>query len=370
MPLTRLGLSNPVAVAVACILLIIFGLISLYRLPIQMTPSIDRPSIGISTAWRAAAPSEVESEILEPQEEQLRDVPGLERMTAVASQGRGSIDLEFGVDTDINRVLIEVINRLNQVPNYPADVTEPVVRVGESQFESTVAWFAILPTAENTRPIIEYQDFVEEVVRDRIERIPGVSSATPRGGRPYEIRITFDPYQAAAIGIDLTNIGSRLGRNADASGGFQEVGRRQYTLRFAGQYEIADLESLVLEWRDGRPVYLGDVATVDRVMRDQSGVMTQNSGPSIAMNVIAEPGVNLLNVMDEVKATVEELHRTHLDAAGLQMIQVTDDTIYITQSVRMVITNLLIGIALAIFVLWWFFRRMRATLMVALAIPL
>ena len=370
MPLTRLGLSNPVAVAVGCILLVIFGLISLIRLPVQMTPNIDRPNISISTGWRAAAPAEIESEILEPQEDQLRDVPGLQRMTSTASQGSGSINLEFGVGADLNRALIEVINRLNQVSRYPADVTEPTVRVGSDQFGDTVAWFAILPVEGNTRPIIEYQDFLEEVVRERIERIPGVSSATPRGGRPYEIRIEFDPYQAAAIGVDLTRIGTQLGQNADTSGGFQEVGRRQYTLRFAGQYEIADLENLVLEWRDGRPVYLGDVATVERVMRDAAGVMTQNAGPSIAMNVIAEPGVNLLTVMDDLKATVEELHRTHLDSAGLQMIQVSDDTIYISQSIRMVVTNLLLGITLAVLVLWWFFRRMRATLMVALAIPL
>ena len=370
MPLTRLGLSNPVAVAVGCILLLIFGLISLIRLPVQMTPNIDRPNISISTGWRAAAPAEIESEILEPQEDQLRDVPGLQRMTSTASQGSGSINLEFDVGADLNRALIEVINRLNQVSRYPADVTEPTVRVGSDQFGDTVAWFAILPVEGNTRPIIEYQDFLNEVVRERIERIPGVSSATPRGGRPFEIRIEFDPYQAAAIGVDLTRIGTRLGQNADTSGGFQEVGRRQYTLRFAGQYEIADLQNLVLEWRDGRPVYLGDVATVERVMRDTSGVMTQNASPSIAMNVIAEPGVNLLTVMDELKATIEELHRTHLDAAGLQMIQVSDDTIYISQSIRMVITNLVIGMLLAVLVLWWFFRRARATMMVALAIPL
>ncbi|MGY6553559.1 MAG: efflux RND transporter permease subunit [Wenzhouxiangella sp.] len=370
MPLTRLALSNPVAVAVACILLVIFGLLSLFRLPVQMTPNIDRPQITISTGWRAAAPAEVESEILEPQENLLRDVPGLQRMTSTASQGRASITLEFDVNADLNRSLIEVINRLNQVQRLPVDASEPVVRVGSDQFGDTIAWFAIRPVPGNTRPIIEYQDFVEEVIRERLERIPGVSSANPRGGRPFEIRISFDPFRAAAIGVDLTRIGQRLGQNADISAGFQEVGRRQFTLRFAGQYSIADLENLVLDWRDGRPVFLGDVATVERVMRDASGVMTQNGGPSISMNVIAEPGVNVLEVMAELQATVEELRRTHLEPAGLSIVQVSDDTIYIRQSIAMVATNLLLGMGLAIVVLWWFFRKMRATLMVALAIPL
>ncbi len=370
MPLTRLALGNPVAVAVGCILLVIFGLISLSRLPIQLTPNIDRPTISISTGWRAAAPSEVESEILEPQENQLRDVPGLQRMTSTARQGRASINMEFDVNVDLNRALIEVINRLNQVPRYPADASEPTVRVGSDQFGDTIAWFAIRPLEGNLRPIIEYQDFVDEIIKERLERIPGVSSANPRGGRPFEIRVTFDPFRAAAIGVDLTRIGQRLGQNADVSGGFQEVGRRQFTLRFAGQYEVADLQNLVLDWRDGRPVFLGDVATVERTMRDSSGVMTQNGGPSISMNVIAEPGVNVLEVMAEIKQTVEELRQTHLDPAGLSITQVSDDTIYIRQSIAMVATNLLLGMGLAIVVLWWFFRKMRATLMVALAIPL
>ena len=370
MPLTRLALSNPVAVAVGCILLVIFGLLSLSRLPVQMTPNIDRPTITVSTGWRAAAPAEVESEILEPQENLLRDVPGLQRMTSTASQGRASITLEFDVNADLNRSLIEVINRLNQVQRLPVDAGEPVVRVGTDQFGDTIAWFAIRPVEGNMRPIIEYQDFVNEVIRERLERIPGVSSANPRGGRPFEIRISFDPYRAAAIGVDLTRIGQRLGQNADVSAGFQEVGRRQFTLRFAGQYSIADLDNLVLDWREGRPVFLGDVATVERVMRDSSGVMTQNGGPSISMNVIAEPGVNVLEVMAELQATVEELRTTHLEPAGLSIVQVSDDTIYIRQSIAMVATNLLLGMGLAIVVLWWFFRKMRATLMVALAIPL
>ncbi|MDX1625198.1 MAG: efflux RND transporter permease subunit [Wenzhouxiangellaceae bacterium] len=370
MKLTRLGLSNPVAVAVGCMLLVIFGLISLFRLPVQMTPDTERPSISISTSWRAAAPEEVESEIIEPQEEQLRDTPGLVRMTSEAQQGRGQISLEFEVGADMNRALIEVINRLNQVQRYPADVSEPTVRVGASQYESAVAWFAILPQEGNSRPIVEYQDFVEDVVQERLERIPGVASARPVGGRNFEVRITFDPYRAAAIGVDLTRIGSQLGQNTDVSGGFEEVGRRQYTLRFAGQYEIEDLRNLVLEWRDGRPVYLGDVATVEKTMRDFSGGVTQNAKPSIAMNVAAEPGANVVQVLGRVKEMLAELDRSHLDPAGLEMVQVSDDTIYINQSIRMVVTNLLLGMLLAVSVLWWFFRRFRATMMVALAIPL
>ena len=126
MTLTKLSLSNPVAVVVGCILIAIFGMLSLFRLPIQMTPEISRPEITIMTPWRASAPNEIESEIIEPQENVLRSIPGLLRMQSSANYGNGMINLQFGIGMDMNRALIEVMNRLNQVPRYPVDADEPM----------------------------------------------------------------------------------------------------------------------------------------------------------------------------------------------------------------------------------------------------
>ncbi len=370
MTLTRLSLGNPVAVAVGGILVVVFGAISMLRLPVQLTPEVERPIITVSTFWRASAPPEVESEIIEPQEDVLRGLPGARKITSSASRGSGSITLEFDVDTDMSRALIDVMNRLNQVPRYPVDANEPTIAVGGNQFGDTIAWFAIRPAPDNSRSIVTYQDFVDEVIRPRIERIPGVASSNAFGGRGYEVRITFDPYKAANIGIDLTGISGELGTNADVSAGFTEVGRRQYTVRFSGKYDVSNLGELVLDWRQGRPVKLKDIATVELAMQDRTSVLSQNGGPSIAMNVVPESGVNVLAVMNDLKQTVAELERTVIADAGLTIMQVYDETLYIKDAVKMVRNNLLLGIALAIAVLWWFLRRFRATLMVALAIPL
>ena len=176
MTLTRISLGNPVAVIVAGILVVIFGTLSLLRLPIQMTPEIERPEISINTRWRASAPAEIESEIIEPQEDVLRSVPGLLRMSSSSSFGSGSIQLEFAIETDMNRALIEVMNRLNQVPRYPFDADEPLISVGGNSFEKVIAWFAVSKKDPNDeRPIQSYQDFIEESVITRLERVPGVS---------------------------------------------------------------------------------------------------------------------------------------------------------------------------------------------------
>ena len=370
MILTRISLGNPVAVIVAGILVVIFGTLSLMRLPIQMTPEIERPEISIQTPWRASAPNEVESEIIEPQEDVLRSIPGLERMSSRASFGSGSVQLEFAIGTDMNRALIEVMNRLNQVPRYPVDANEPVISVGGGSFENAIAWFAISAKPGNETPVESYQDFVDEIVRTRLERVPGVSSTGSFGGRTHEVRITFDPYKAASIGLDLTSISSELGANANISAGSNEVGRRQYTVRFSGKYEVESLGDLVLAWRDGKPIRLRDIARIHLEMVDPSTILHINGKPGIGMPVIPESGVNVLEVMSLIKETIADLTANELDRAGLEIQQNYDESMYVIASINMVRNNLLLGMSLAIVVLWWFLRKFRATLIVALAIPL
>jgi len=366
--LTRLSLSNPVAVVVAVILAILFGLISLSRLPIQLTPEVERPQITISTVWRAAAPKEVESEIVEPQENVLRGLPGMTELLAKAQRSRGEITITFGVGTDLRRSLIEVMNRLNRVPRYPDDAEEPVISSigGRSR---AVAWFIFKPVQGNDREIASYHDFLEEVVQTRFERVPGVALSEVRGGREKEVRITFDPYKTASLGIELPKVASLAGGAKDISGGFADVGKRRYTVRYAGAYKVADLENMVLDWRDGQPVLLRDVATVELRLRDRDSFVIQNGERAMAVNAHRETGVNMLEVMAGLKQAAQELEQGPLQRAGLRMQQVYDETIYIHRSMNMVQTNLLLGIILAVVVLWWFFRRFRATMMVAIAIP-
>ncbi|NOR18990.1 MAG: AcrB/AcrD/AcrF family protein, partial [Xanthomonadales bacterium] len=341
MTLTRIALGNPVAVIVAGILVVIFGTLSLMRLPIQMTPEIERPEISIQTSWRASAPNEIESEIIEPQEDVLRSVPGLIRMSSTANFGNGSVQLEFAIGTDMTRALIEVMNRLNQVPRYPVDANEPVISVGGNDFSKVMAWFAVTLKPGNERPIESYQDFLQDTVITRLDRVPGVSRTGAFGGRRHEVRITFDPYKAASIGLDLTAISSELGANANISAGSTEVGRRQYTVRFSGKYEVASLGELVLDWRDGKPIRLKDIARIEMVMMDPSTILHMNGGASIAVNVTPESGVNVLDVMAGVQEAVADLAANELDRAGLEISQNYDQSLYVKGSIRMVRNNLL-----------------------------
>jgi hydrophobic/amphiphilic exporter-1 (mainly G- bacteria), HAE1 family len=361
-------MNNPVAVIVALLLATLFGAISLDRLPVQLTPEIQDPEITIRTNWRAAAPNEVETEIIKPQEDVLRGLPGMTKLLAKAQEGRGEITITFSVDMDLRRALVEVINRLNQVPSYPDDVDEPTISTVGGNARA-IAWFIIKPAAGNDRDISSYKKYIEEVVQTRFERVPGVARSTVLGGREREIRITFDPYKTASLGIQIPAASNLVGSGTDVSGGFADIGKREYSLRFAGKFPADDLQNLIMDWRDGHPIYLRDIAVVEERLVDRDSFVINNGGPSIAVNAQRETGVNVLQVMTGLKVAAHELSEGPLARANLTIKQVYDETTYIDRSIEMLTSNLGIGIFLAIIVLWWFLRRLRSTLLVAISIP-
>ncbi|MDO6425522.1 efflux RND transporter permease subunit [Thalassotalea sp. 1_MG-2023] len=370
MTLTSASLRNPTAVVVAVLLIALFGAISLFKLPIQLTPEISQPQIVISTSWRAAAPEEIEAEIIERQEDVLKGLQGLELLESSSNQGQGSITLRYKTGINLERALIDVMNALNQVPFYPPDANEPTIAVGGASTFEAIAWFAVKPTEGNTRDIVSYQDYVEEIIQTRLERVEGISQTNAFGGLPTELRITFDPYKAANLGLNVPEIASTLTNNSDTSGGFNEIGRRKYTLRFSGKYGVDQLQNMVLDWRDGQPILLKDVADVALTLSDRTGILTLDGEPAIAMNAQVEQGVNVIQVMEGLQAAMKELNEGPLKRANLELIQMYDETIYIGRSMSLVKNNLLLGIFLAVIVLWWFLRKFRATLIVAIAIPI
>jgi len=373
MNLTKSALKNPSGVAVGVAIIIVFGLFSLAKLPVQLFPDIERPQISIWTGWRAASPNEVESELLEPQEDVLEGLPGLQEMNANANPGGSWINLTFDLETDMQETVIEVISRLNRLPPLPRDADPPVLQLGGGGgggANQALSWFFIQLLPGNNRPIESYQRFVDDVVATRIETVPGVAGVEVMAGAPEELQIRFDPYRAAQLGIQIPELAAIAGGADDISGGFVDVGRRQYTLRFAGRYRPEELAALVLEWRDGRPVQLGDVADIEIRRGDTTDYALQNNNPAMAIRVDRESGANVLEALNNVKKVVAELRDGPLAEQGLTIAQSFDASVFIYRAIGLVTSNLMLGIILAVGILWWFLRRMRATLLVAIAIPI
>ncbi|WNC71260.1 efflux RND transporter permease subunit [Thalassotalea psychrophila] len=372
MKLTSNALNSPAAVAVVVALILFLGLFSLNKLPVQLFPDIENPRIAIQTSWRAASPQEIESEILEPQEKVLRGIPGLKSMNAFANSGNAFINLEFGIDNNMQETLMEVISRMTRVQSQPRDATPPRVMLGGfGGGNPALTFFFLQALPGNEHDIDDYIDFAEDSIRPRIEAIEGVASVQMFNGENLEeLQIRFDPIKAAEFGIEIPQLIALVSGSNDISGGLIDVGRRQYTLRFNGKYEIEELSQLILESRNGRNIRLADIATVQVSRADKQGVAVQNGNPAFSMRIDRVSGANVLDTLNRVKTEVALLNSELLADKKLVMIQSFDASVFIYRAINLVTSNLFVGAVLSLLVLWFFIRRARATFIIATAIPI
>jgi len=359
-----------VGVAVIAILIGLLGALSVTRLPLQLFPDITAPQISIQAGWRAASPEEVESALLEPLESVLQGLSGVEEVEGNAGPGFAGVNLTFAIGTDMKNALVEVIGRLNRLPPLPPDADRPIVTLGgQGNTNEQLSFFFVQLLPGTPGPIDSYERFIEDTVRPRIEAVPGVAAVEVNAGPTNDVRITVDLARAASYGIAVPDIAARAATASNVSGGQLDVGRRQYTLRFTGLFAPSQLGELVLAWRDGRPVKLSDVATIDVGPPARTFFSYQNGNPAIGLRVIRANGANVLATLEAVKAVVAELRDGPLKAKGLGIEQSFDASLFIHRAVNLLTENLFVGALLALIVVWWFMRERRVTLLIATTIP-
>ena len=367
--LTWIAIQRPITVIVGIVLVVLFGGLSVVDLPIQLTPDIQTPTITVSTAWPGAAPVEVETEILEPQEEVLKNVQGLTRMESSASMDSGSITLEFEVDTDIEEALVRVTNKMSQVASYPDAVREPIVQTSNSAGPPLVVIAIRDPQGDS---VAAYRTWVEDTILPEIDRIPGVAGIRFIGGQDSEVHVLFDPEALAGRGLSVEGVANRVrGELRDLSGGDVTLGKRRYLVRTSiAPKNAAGFEQIVLGAApDGTPIILGDVASVRMALRKPTGVAFVQDRPAMVMLLSRESGTNVLEVTREVYDVIERLQRDFFTPQGLEIEILADQVEYIEGALDLVQQNLLLGAALAIIVLFLFLRTFGASAVVSIAIP-
>ena len=368
MNLFRLSHANPVATVVVFLIVGILGAIALARLPVQLTPNLQRPQITILNFWRAAAPAEMEAELVEPQEEVLQSVVGLESIRSSVRAGMSITTLEFQVGADMQARLMDVINAMNQAPARPRDAEEPVISLGG--LEQPLATLMIRKTAESSDgDFTDQQEMIRQTVAPRLRSIPGVTEVSLNSFRDPRIEIVFDPYRMAALGLDLGGLVSQIRSSSNASGGFASVGRREYTVRFEGQYLAEDWQRMIVAYNEGRPVRLGEVAEVRQGHEPLRGFAYRDGYPAFYIQLFAATNANTIDIMSALKERVAEVNASHLDAAGLELILSFDSSEHIKRAVALVQGNLGLGIALAMGLLYLMLRGWRATVLIAVTIP-
>ena len=366
-------INNGTLLTVIVLIVAVLGIVAALRIPVQMIPDLDVRTIGVRTSWPGATPQDVEKEILIEQEDYLRNLPNLSRITATARSGSAEIELEFPFGTDVTEMMIRVNNALSQVPSYPENVDEP--RIYANSFSSNAFMFfsaVALPGNPRQLDMNMSLDYIEDNVKPRLAGVPGVSEIVVYGGAERQVQILVDPARLAQRGLTLMDLRATIrSRNLDRSGGTIESGKRQYLLRTIGRFEsIEDVQQLILERRGDTVIRLSDVADVRLSHFDKSALSRFTGAPNIFIMVRREPGSNVIDIKRRMLIEVDAINRELLQAAGMEIKAVADDVTYVEASVRNVWQNLILGALLATAVMYLFLRSFKATFIGVIGIPI
>ena len=421
MNLIQACVSNPVKVAVGVLLVGLFGMLALITMPIQLTPEVQIPTITVEARWRGASPQEIEREIVQPLEEQLRSVEGLAKLSSTCSDSVGEVTLEFGIGVDMDQVLVKTNTRVQQVRDWPIDADRPVIKTSNSN-DRPIAWLmlgqappdreAVAQAAQDHPELAEKLERVligrsadlqlfrlnkvvkehpelahlvpppidiesmrrmaEDEIESRLERVEGVSSADLVGGRDDQLQVIVDPQKLAARQLTIDDLrGALAGQNKDTSGGDFWEGKRRYVVRTLGQFRSPEqVEAVIIDRREGRPVYVRDVARAELGTRKPDGIVRRFGAGNIAIRVTRYQNANVLETMAELREVARDIDLGVLRKMGLSLTQVYDETYYINSAIGLVRSNIVVGGLLTIGVLLLFLRSVRSTVVAAVAIPI
>lgn len=388
MDIIRFTLHNPVKIAVGVILLLLFGALAVTSIPIQLTPNVDPTIITVTTQWVGTSPEEIEREIIEEQEDVLKNLADLVKMTAIATQGQSEIELEFGVGVDLQAARVAVSDALREVPEYPPDAEEPVITTGEAGPGSPIAWL-LLTSEDPGFDVQKLGDLAEDRIKPYLERSPGVSEVRVFGGREREVHIDFDPKAIAQRRVTVVQLGQALrSQNINASAGDLSEGKYNVRVRTIGQYDTLEaIRNTIVTYDEGGPIYISDLAEVKLDYEKRRSFVRSRGEVAIALPVYRESGSNVIQVMEEVKRRVAEindptdglLQSVSVQIAQeqglaappkLQIEQVYDETGYIYDALGLVRSNLVIGGVLAVIALLLFLELGRRPLLVFIGAPI
>ncbi len=371
MDIVQFSIKKPVTIIVGIILVVLFGLIGLFKMPYQLSPDVTAPEISVTTIWAGATPYEIEREIIEEQEKVLKGIPGLIEMESSSLNSLGTVTLRFKIGTDVDDALLRVSNKLNEVRSYPENVDKPVLNATGAA-TSPVIWMILKPAEDNPASVSTFKTFFENEIRQHIERVEGVADLFIGGGTEKELHVIVQPEKLAAYGLTINNLINVLNKeNVNVSAGTMGVGRRDYRIRTVAEFKSPeDIKNIVIQSTGQRRITVSDIATVNFGYEKLSVAMIHNAEAGIAIGVKPEPGTNILDMTDRVQETVNWLNSGKLKSRKIYLDWVYDQRSYINGAIDLVKRNILIGGILAIIVLLVFLRNIASTVIAASAIPI
>lgn len=370
MKLPQIAVRRPVATCCLTSAAVLIGLIALTRLPVNLLPPLEIPSITVWTTWPDAPPEIVAREITEPLESTLRNLPGAVQVRSISREGESLVTVELDWGADLQSTMLTARERLDtQRFLLPPESERPVILDADPDRAPMMG--LILRSANRNDPgaTSSLQRLAEEVLRPRLEQLPEVARARVIGGAGAEVQITIDPSRLAAYGLSLDTVRDVLtASNRDLPAGLLRRGNYRYALRVDGAFQsLDDMRETVIATRpDGALIRVGDVATVRMGERDRRGAVLFDGTPAIGVLVQKTTDANLLDASETVNTLAQQFN---VEFTEVSLSTAFDQADFVRGSIRNALTALAGGGVLALIVLLAWFRSFRYALPVALTMP-
>lgn len=364
--LSTLSVRRPVLASVASVVILVLGVASLSRLEVRQYPDVDPPVVSISTNYRGASADVVDAEITKRLLDRLSGIEGIRTIESRSSDGSSSIDIEFSLSRDLDLAAADVRDQISQArDDLPDDVDEPEVRKSSSD-SSPIMWISLSSDRLNA---MELTDYVDRQLSERISLLDGVSRVRIGGERRYAIRVWLDRQAMAARGVTVDDIAQRLeAENLELPAGRIESKLREFSVRSLSRLtEPEQFESLVIRGEGVQRVRLADVARIEVAAEDERTGFSVNGRTSVSVGVVRQSNANTVDVANLVRAEVDRIRETLPEGISIQIA--SDDSIFIKESIREVVTTLFVAIGLVVLVILAFIGSLRATIIPAIAIP-
>jgi len=364
--LSDTAIRRPVLASVMSVTLVLFGAIGFVRLPVREFPDVDPPIVSVTTVLRGANPRVMESAVTDILEEELSTIAGLRTLTSSSAEQSSTITLEFTLDRDIEASAQDVRDKVARVRGrLPQEIEEPVVSKQDSDAQPFF-WLALV--GENY-DLLQLSDIGDREVKTRLQSLPGVGRAQIFGERRYAMRIWLSAAELAARGLTVQDVIDAIrSRNVEVPAGRIESERREFTVRSLGELKTPDeFANLLVSSTGGRVVKLRDLSRVELGPEDQRSTLRFNGKAAVAVGVIRQSKANLIQVSDAIHAELANIQEALPPGVNIEVAY--DGAVFVRRSIEEAEQTLVIAAILVVFIIFFFLRNLRATIIPGLAIP-
>jgi len=366
MSFSDLSLRRPVFAVMMNLALVLFGLVALPRLPVRELPDIDPPIVNVTTVYPGANAEVVETEVSEKLEEAINSIEGIKTLTSESREQLSSITIEFDLSREIEDAAQDVRDRVSRVRgNLPDDIEEPIVAKQDADAQPML-WVALFSDEYST---LELTSFAENLMKDRLQTVKGVSSIFIGGAKRFAIRLRLDAEKMAAHQVTVLDVEDALQRqNVELPSGRVENLEREMTIQTLGELKTAEeFNDLVVAQRDGAFVRLRDIGIAEVGVEDERSRARFNGKPSVGLGIVKQSKANTIEVARGIKAELEQIKP--LLPAGVETFIPYDESVFVEKSIDEVWNTLYIAFALVVITIFVFLRNIRSTIIPCLSIP-